>query len=129
MKLIDKLKNVFKKEYKPEDFRLKITESWFSPDFVYIQYSRNKGRTWKIIHTAKDTFIGYNLYEYKWDRLTFPLGNGDFTEEKKQFSSYEKIKEYEDSQYKKMIEENKKREMEREEKRKERIKAYKRANS
>lgn len=106
-------------------FILKIVPAWFSEDYVSFKYSRNGGITWSYIHTAsRSTLDGW---EYK--RLTYRLRNGNFDEEKRKFSSYTAVKEYEDEQYAIYLKgcDQERREAQ---ERKERIKsAYKKANS
>lgn len=118
----------FRKTYDPDKFKLRIVPAWFSSDYVQFEYTRN-GKTWHTIYTCSSPFLGHLDYNYVWERLSYRLGNGIFDHEKEKFSSYEKIKAYEEQQYKKYIDGNKDLERQREEIRERKKEAYKRANS
>lgn len=115
--------------HNPEDFKLRIVPSWFSKDYVELEYSANGGKTWKRIYCAAAPFFGSIDYDWKWEPLHYRLGNGDFTYEKEKFSSYQKIIDFEKSEeirYQKGVEEQKNRRVEASQKIKD---AYKKANS
>jgi len=97
---------------KKNKFLLKIEQSWFSPEYVQFKYSINGGFTWKNIYVAERPLFS-DVFSYDWYlcKLTYPLRDGNFDNEKKMFSSYEKIKEWEKEQkekYFKGLEETKK---------------------
>jgi hypothetical protein len=108
--------NIFKRNYKPEDFRLRVTPRFKSiNDTKYFQceYSRNKGRTWHVIHCSHSPFLGSIDYDYEWVIYSFKLSDNTAKWLKEKFNSYEAIKEFEESEYKEFLEGNKKLEAQR----------------
>lgn len=121
----------FKKKFNhnPEDFQLRIVESWFSNEYVQFEYSANGGRTWKTIYHAEPPFLGSINYDWDWKPLSYSLGNGNFRFEKEKFSSYQKILDYEKEQEKTYYEGQESIKRQRREIEERRLEALKRANN
>jgi len=123
--------NIFKKRpftHNPEDFRLRIVPAWFSNEWVEFEYSGNGGETWKRVHGANKPYLDHVDYDWKWEPVHYQLGDGDFDHEKKKFSSYQKILDFEEKElieYYKGVESQNQRRIENKQKKKE---AYIRAN-
>jgi len=86
-------------------FKLKIVESWFSKKYVEFKYTKN-GIFWKKIYCCKPPSLYHIDYDYTWEPLFYKLGNGNFDCEKENFSTYEKIKEFEKQEWEKYIKGN-----------------------
>lgn len=108
-------------------FKLKIVRSWFSDEYVEFKYTKN-GIFWKKIYYCEPPFLGCLDNDYIWEPLSYRLGNGNFDYEKEMFSTYEKIKKFEEQEWKKYIEGNESIKRQREEMRQKRLDALKRAN-
>lgn len=115
--------------HNPEDFRLKIVESWFSENFIEFRYSANGGQSWKKIYYAKEPLLNRIDHDWEWKTLTYKLGSGDFSTEKKRFSSYQKILDYHKEQEEKYKKGQESHERKRKIEEEERLKALKRANN
>lgn len=86
--MINFIKNIFLK--KEPIFKLRIEESWFSNDYVVMQWTIN-GRKWNTIQHFCDYPIDYGMRD-----LTFSIENRDnFDDEMKQFSTLEKVIQFE----------------------------------
>lgn len=121
----------FRKKFNhnPEDFKLKVVESWFSEDWVEFMYTANGGKSWKKIYRAESPFLGHIDCDWKWSPLTYRLGDGDFRAEKERFSSYQKILDYEKEQEKIYYEGQESVERQRRQIEERRLEALKRANN
>jgi len=106
-------------------FKLKIVESWFSGEYVEFKYTKN-GIFWKKIYNCEPPFYSKS---YTWEPLHCRLGNGNFDKEREKFSTYKKIKEFEEQEWRKYIEKNESIKKEIEEIKQKRLNALKRANS
>ena len=89
-----------------DEFKLEVVPAWYSNDYVRFRYTINGGWSWDFVYHAKEGFLGLIKYDWTFSQLGFPLGNGDFEKEKEQFNSYEKIKSFEDLEYKKYVKRN-----------------------
>jgi hypothetical protein len=129
-KLLNKIWKFFYHPFthNPEDFKIRVVESWFSIKYIHFQYTANGGRSWKYIyHCCPPLFSGLE-YNYTWERITFPLGNGNFSYEKEKLSSYQKILDYESEQEKKFYDGIERRKIERKEYEIKMQEAFKKAN-
>jgi len=107
------------------EFKLKIVESWFSNDYVHIEYKTK--RRWRKIKCAKSPNLPNEMWEVEY--LTYSLGDGNFMEKKKKFNSIKKIKAFEEKEFEKIKIGNIKKIKEQEEAEIKRQEAFKRANS
>lgn len=108
-------------------FKLKIVSSWFSEEYVVFKYTTN-GIFWKKIYCCQPPFLDLLEYNYTWEPLSFPLGSGNFEYEKEMFSTIEKIKEYEENEWKKYVKGNESLKRQRKEYKEKRLQALRRAN-
>lgn len=113
----------------PEDFKIEIVPSWFNERWVNIRYSGNKGLSWKYIHQHKPPHLGLLTYDSTYEKISYPIGNGDFNGEKTKWNSVKAIEEYETKQYQKYLENCKSIEKQRQERDNKLKQAYKKANS
>lgn len=119
--------NPFRFTHDTSKFKLNVSRSSFSSDYVCFKYSGNGGIIWKTIHRCSsdpDILWGY----YKWEDLTYSLGSGKFDYEKNKFSSYQKILDYEKIQKEMYINNNERIEKQKKERKKQKKEAYLRAN-
>jgi hypothetical protein len=89
--MFDFLKKVVAQD-SPENFKLEVVPSWFSNDYVSFRYTTN-GVTWKTIQCARAPFLSDD--DWKMEHVAYRLGDGNFTYEKAQWDSKEKIEAYE----------------------------------
>jgi hypothetical protein len=74
------------KEYK---FQIKVVSAWFSDDYVNFYWSYGKESGY-ILNVREP--IDWKKESYVTERLTFKLGNGNFTHELNvQWNTYEKV--------------------------------------
>lgn len=108
-KLIAFIKSLFIKadKYNPDDFRLKLEFTNEQKLKIYFLYSVNKGKNWKKIYSYKSPFMGLLENDYRWEPYSVKFNERTNLEyEFETFSSFEKIKKYEDRELKNFNEKN-----------------------
>ena len=86
-------------------FKLRVSQSWFSSDYVQFEYTTN-GWYWRTIKTCDHPFLDEENYGMK--TLTTPLDEYGIDFWKRRFSRLEDIESYEREQRKIGIEGNEK---------------------
>ncbi len=102
MQFFKKIKEIFYKPFthNPDDFKLELEQS-YGGGMVYFRYSANGGRNWKYVYWSQKPFLGDMDYDWLWERVSYLSNNlkeDSFTYELNQFSSYQKILDYEKQQ-------------------------------
>jgi len=86
--------------HNPDDFKIKVVESWFSDKYVCFRYSANGGFSWKTINYAMPPFL--NHIDYDWEYKSFAVSLDRYIESTlRNFNTYQKIIDYEKDQFKK----------------------------
>jgi hypothetical protein len=87
-------------------FKIKIKESWFSKDYVYICYSHNNGWKWYVIIDYRHDVNVVAWDKYKVDTKYIQINKVKEFIDKNQLNTFENCKKYNEKIYKLIKEHN-----------------------